>query len=182
MRILEIRRHTMRAKPGVHLSQAGIELARTVGKDLGKFDYVACSDKERSAETAVALGCAVNETVSGLGTISETLAQQSGWPDSIDSIALRVEKNPDLYRFSDEQYRIWKAVLESCKTSQRTLIISHGAIMELGLLAATREMSIGQYGAVFGYCEGFRLAFESDECVGYEPIRLPAQLQLISNQ
>ncbi|MEJ2021434.1 MAG: hypothetical protein P8X43_05170 [Maritimibacter sp.] len=160
MRILEIRRHTMRAKPGVHLSQAGIELAQTVSKDLGRFDYVACSDKERS----------------------ETLVQQSGWPDSIDSMSLRAEKNPDLYRFSDEQYLIWKAVLERCKVSQRTLVISHGAIMELGLLAATREMSIAQYGAVFGYCEGFRLTFERDACIGYEPIRLPTQLQLISNQ
>ena len=40
MRILEVRRHTMRRKPGQHLSQDGIELARMVGDQSGPFDLV----------------------------------------------------------------------------------------------------------------------------------------------
>ena len=33
MRMLEVRRHTMRRKPGQHLSQEGIDLARLVGAE-----------------------------------------------------------------------------------------------------------------------------------------------------
>tara|TARA_B100000315_G_C14265232_1_gene446099 strand:+ start:124 stop:297 length:174 start_codon:yes stop_codon:yes gene_type:complete len=38
MRTLEVRRHTMRRKPGQHLSQDGIELARVVGDQSDSFD------------------------------------------------------------------------------------------------------------------------------------------------
>jgi hypothetical protein len=34
MRTLELRRHTMHAKPGQHLIQAGVTLARRVGKTI----------------------------------------------------------------------------------------------------------------------------------------------------
>ena len=36
MRYLEVRRHTMRTKPGEHLSQAGVDLARRVGEGMDR--------------------------------------------------------------------------------------------------------------------------------------------------
>ncbi len=37
MRIIEHRRHTMRVKPGQHLSQEGVDLARKIGEGVGPF-------------------------------------------------------------------------------------------------------------------------------------------------
>ena len=61
MRTLEVRRHTMRRKPGQRLSQDGIELARLVGDGSGHFDLVVSSDVPRAIETAIAMGYEVNE-------------------------------------------------------------------------------------------------------------------------
>lgn len=61
MRVLEVRRHTMRSKPGKHLSQAGVSLARHVGETMGSFDRVVTSTLARAFETAIAMGFAVDE-------------------------------------------------------------------------------------------------------------------------
>ncbi len=42
----------MRTQPGQHLSQAGVGLARRVGKTMGRFDRVAASTLPRAYETA----------------------------------------------------------------------------------------------------------------------------------
>ena len=42
MRVLEVRRHSMRRKPGEHLSQDGIELARLVGEASEPFGLTEC--------------------------------------------------------------------------------------------------------------------------------------------
>mgnify|MGYP003296308735 CR=1 FL=1 len=39
MKTIEIRRHSIRNKPGAHLSQQGVTLARLVGQNLGNKAY-----------------------------------------------------------------------------------------------------------------------------------------------
>jgi broad specificity phosphatase PhoE len=46
----------MRRKPGAHLSQDGIELARLVGETSGPFSLVVTSPIPRAIETAIAMG------------------------------------------------------------------------------------------------------------------------------
>ncbi|MBZ0278386.1 MAG: hypothetical protein K8I60_19725, partial [Anaerolineae bacterium] len=71
MRYLEMRRHTIRIKPGQHLSQAGVTLARRVGETIGPFDRVITSTIPRAYETAIAMGFAVDEQLDELGTMDE---------------------------------------------------------------------------------------------------------------
>jgi hypothetical protein len=54
MKLIEHRRHSMRHKPGEHLKQAGVDLARRVGTDLGPFDLVITSATARAFQTAIA--------------------------------------------------------------------------------------------------------------------------------
>ena len=56
MRTLEVRRHTHRNAPQPHLSQLGVDLARQVGDEMGKFDRVVTSTVPRAFETALAMG------------------------------------------------------------------------------------------------------------------------------
>jgi len=61
MKILEIRRHSIRSKPGDHLSQQGVALARKIGEGMGPFAFVTTSTLPRAFETAIAMGFAVDE-------------------------------------------------------------------------------------------------------------------------
>jgi hypothetical protein len=47
MRVIEVRRHSL-VRDHVHVSKAGIELARRVGSDLGPFDRVVTSHITRT--------------------------------------------------------------------------------------------------------------------------------------
>ncbi len=60
MRVLEVRRHSL-VKDRVHLSQAGVDLARRVGAGTGPFDRVVTSQITRTLETAIAMGFAVRQ-------------------------------------------------------------------------------------------------------------------------
>ncbi|MDQ2741632.1 MAG: hypothetical protein M3Z66_04960, partial [Chloroflexota bacterium] len=51
----------MRVKPGRHLSQAGVDLARRTGNQMGPFDRVITSTVARAYETAIAMGFAVDQ-------------------------------------------------------------------------------------------------------------------------
>ncbi len=68
MRIIDHRRHTMRVKPGDHLSQPGVDLARRVGGTMGRYEIVITSLVPRAFETAIAMGFAVDEQWSVLFT------------------------------------------------------------------------------------------------------------------
>ena len=68
-RYIEHRRHTMRTKPGQHLSQAGVNLARRVGEGMAAFDKVYTSPVPRAFETAIAMGYAVDHQVELLASM-----------------------------------------------------------------------------------------------------------------
>ena len=85
MRTLEVRRHTMRRKPGQHLSQDGIELARLVGKTSGPFSLVVTSHIPRAIETAIAMGFEVDETNEFLAHIPLDVLTSAQWPSPFSS-------------------------------------------------------------------------------------------------
>ena len=61
MKMLEIRRHSMRKEGGgSQLSQEGVSLARQLGTSLGPFALVVTSVLPRTRETAIAMGFAVD--------------------------------------------------------------------------------------------------------------------------
>src|SRR5205823_9146935 len=79
MRIVEHRRHTMRTKPGDHLSQAGVDLARRVGAGLGRFDRVVTSRVARAFETAIAMGYAVDDQLEEVSSSPVGLSREVDW-------------------------------------------------------------------------------------------------------
>jgi broad specificity phosphatase PhoE len=80
MRYVELRRHTMRTRPGQHLSQAGVSLARRVGEGVGPFDRVVTSTLPRAFETAIAMGFAVDEQIALLaGMGADVTARACAW-------------------------------------------------------------------------------------------------------
>ena len=80
MKTIEIRRHSIRSKPGDHLNQQGVTLARLVGENLGPFDRVITSTLPRAFETAIAMGFAVDEQVELMNTYGSDVENEAPWP------------------------------------------------------------------------------------------------------
>ena len=75
MPVIDHRRHSLRGKPGPHLTQAGVALARRAGDGefgaVPPYDLVVTSTVPRAFETAIALGFAVDEQLEALSTMDD---------------------------------------------------------------------------------------------------------------
>lgn len=180
MATLDVRRHTMRAKPSQHLSQSGIDLARHVGAACQPFDLVVTSEKPRAIETAIAMGFAVNRQITELGRLPDRVFAEFEWPQSLASIAERVKRNKRLSQYAGKQAGLWSSVLDGLSGGQSGLVITHGAIIELGAIGFLPDAEHAEWGAAIGYCEGFRITRRKSGIV-CEVLRVPPQFQSILN-
>lgn len=113
MRYVEVRRHTMRHKPGKHLTQEGVELARRVGNSMGPFVRVITSKSPRAFETAIAMGYAVDERAPELSSMPAKAANQIADANTFDDYAEAIRDHKALARFARSQAEYWRAVAES---------------------------------------------------------------------
>jgi broad specificity phosphatase PhoE len=180
MKILEIRRHTMRTKPGAHLSQTGIDLARLVARDTGPFDRVVTSSVPRAIETAIAMGHAVTQEVESLGQVPAEVFQTMGWPSPIADIAQNLFRSAAAQDYAQDLADQWRDVAQRLPVNGRGLLITHGLIIELGLIASLPKARMESWGEAFGYCEGVRLVYDED-CRDAEILRVPDRYRLVEN-
>ena len=180
MRTLEVRRHTMRRKPGEHLSQKGIELARLVGSESGPFSLVVTSSSPRAVETAIAMGFEVDETLEALQKLPSDVIREVGWPAQFSRVAQAVALGRQSAQGADEQALLWRRIVERVPDSRRALIVTHGCFVELGAVASVPEVDHATWGDPIGYCEGVRLSFEGT-FKDPEILRVPEEYRLIEN-
>jgi broad specificity phosphatase PhoE len=170
----------MRRKPGIHLSQDGVTLARQVGETSGPFDLVVTSPLERAMQTAIAMGWKVNETVELLAHYPDDLIEQIGWPAPFSHLADVVARDSTIADFAAQMANMWHKIASEIPPAGNGLIISHGGIVELGAIASVLGADHKSWGGALGYCEGVRLNYD-DECQSCEILRLPDALQLVEN-
>lgn len=181
MKILDIRRHTMRQKPGQHLSQDGVALARQVGTGLGPYAAVITSHLARAIETAVAMGFTVASTVEDLALHPEALPELTSWPAPLDEIQRRLSRYPDLLAFAGTQAALWKRLLSKIPDGEAGLVVTHGGLLEVGAIALLSELDLPVEGDAFAYCEGLRIRSSGPTIEAVEQIRLPDAQRLVSN-
>lgn len=181
MKFLDIRRHAMRQKPGQHLSQDGIDLAREVGAHLGPYDAVLTSHLARAVETAVAMGFSVSETSEELGLYPQVLPERIAWPSSLDMIGNRLARLHEYQALADRQLAVWKSILPKIREGRAGLVVTHGGLLEIGTIALLNEIDLPVAGAAFAYCEGLRIHVDNQTIKTVEFIRLPEQQRLVSN-
>ncbi|MDE2863202.1 MAG: phosphoglycerate mutase family protein [Chloroflexota bacterium] len=178
MRTLDVRRHAMRRKPGQHLSQSGIELARLVGDRSGPYEWVTTSPLPRAVETAVAMGFEVNETVEDLARMPPRTLD--GWPLPFAAVYELVGAGGQAAEFAARTLGVWREIVGKIPESGKALIVTHGGIVELGAVAAVPGGPQMAWGGPIGYLEGVRLTFEGDMCQ-CRVLRLPEDQRQIKN-
>lgn len=172
MRSIEVRRHTMRVKPGQHLSQDGVNLARRIGNTMEHFERVITSPVPRAYETAIAMGFAVHEQSQVLGVMPVGVEDEIVWDAGFAAFAAVIRASPLTGRFADMQRVYWHSIARSLPENARALLITHGGFIEAGAVACLPDADHAAWGAYCDYCEGVRLAFDGGRFVEAEILRV----------
>jgi broad specificity phosphatase PhoE len=172
MRYIEVRRHTMRHKPGKHLTQEGVELARRVGGAMGPFSRVVSSKSPRAFETAFAMGFAVDDQAQEISVMETKALQQIVDATSFGEYDQALRQHKALAKWAKAQAKFWREIAQSLSDGQSALLVSHGGMIEAGAVAALPDADHQGWGAGLGYCEGVRLSFDGNSFVSAEILRV----------
>jgi broad specificity phosphatase PhoE len=172
MKTIEIRRHTYRTKPGQHLSQQGVTLARRVGKGIGPFARVVTSTVPRAFETAIAMGFAVDEQNELMSTMGPYVDAEAPWPLAPVEYAKAVRKGKAAARYAEQLAEYYFQLVDRLEEGQSALVINHGGIVELGAVACLPDADHTSWGPHFECCEGVRLFWENGKFVKAEILRV----------
>jgi broad specificity phosphatase PhoE len=162
----------MRARPGKHLTRDGVRLAHDVGANLGDFDLVVTSDVPRAIETAIAMGYASDRQVEDLGSLFGA-DDEVDWACGCAAIAEALPGSKPLSRAARKYAELLREVAASLPDDGRALIVSHGGVIELGVVGLLPSHDFSSWNSWCGYCEGVRLTFEGDACTAAHLLRLP---------
>ena len=171
MRILEMRRHTMRSIPGQHLTQAGVDLARRIGNTMGPFERVVTSTLPRAFETAIAMGFAVDEQLDQLSMMDSAVADEINWDAGFAAWTRVIKQGGAAARYAHVQAEMLRDIVRALPEAGRALVISHGGIVEAGAIGCLlpEVPDLDEPGC--SYCEGARLTFDGDKVIDVEILR-----------
>ena len=172
MKSIEIRRHSIRRKPGDHLSQEGVILARVVGETLGPFDLVVTSTLPRAFETAIAMGFAVDEQNELMSTYGNDVERETPWPLSFARYAEAVRNEGAAARYARQLAAFYNELARHLTEERAALVINHGGVLELGVVACFPDGDYAAWGDAADYCEGARLYWEDGKCMNAEVLRV----------
>jgi broad specificity phosphatase PhoE len=172
MKTIEIRRHTYRTKPGQHLSQQGVTLARRVGKGLGPFERVVTSTVPRAFETAIAMGFAVDEQVELMSSFGEDVEIEVPWPQPPARYAEALRTGGAAARYANQLAELYQRLANDLEDGCSALVINHGGVVEMGAVACLPDVDHAAWGPHFECCEGVRLYWEDGKFVRAEILRV----------
>lgn len=172
MKILEIRRHTYRIKPGQHLSQQGVTLARRVGEGIGPFERVITSTFPRAFETAIAMGFAVDEQVELMSYYGDDVEVEVPWPQTSARYGKAIRNGGATARYANQLADFYHRLANDLPDGSAALVINHGGVAEMGAIACLPDEDHAAWGPHFECCEGVRLFWEDGKFVNAEILRV----------
>jgi hypothetical protein len=171
MKTLEIRRHSVRAKPGDHLNQTGVTLARLVGQNIGPFDRVVTSTLPRAFETAIAMGFAVYEQNELMSTTGSSVDREAPWPLSFPIYAEIIKQGGPAAKYAAKLAKYYAGIMDFISEGRSALVINHGGIVEMGVIGCLPDYDFSGWGDYVDYCEGARLYWD-DKFIRAEELRV----------
>ncbi len=172
MKILEIRRHSIRSPLSDHLNQTGVTLARLVGENIGPFDRVVTSTLPRAFETAIAMGFAVDEQNELMNTYGREVEQEAPWPQPFVNYAEIITKKGAASRYAQKLAHYYQSLLDVISESRSALVINHGGVVEMGVVCCLPHVDFSTWGDSVSYCEGARLFWDDGKFVNAEVLRV----------
>jgi broad specificity phosphatase PhoE len=172
MRFLEVRRHSKRNASQPHLSQEGVSMARRVGNSMGHFDRVVTSTLPRAFDTAIAMGFAVDYELDELAPADGLVSTEVDLDASYADVARAVKLGRHAANYAKDMAKLWRELITLAGDGGSILVITHGGVIEMGVVACLLSADAAPWGRAASYCEGARLHFENDTFIGVEILRL----------
>ncbi len=172
MKLIEIRRHSIRATGGDHLNKKGIALARKVGSSIGPFNFVATSALTRAFETAIAMGFSIDEQNDLMNTYGGAVEREAPWPLPYFQYAEIVRQGGAAAKYAHQLMDYYIGILERVPSGGSALVVNHGGVVELGVVACLPATDFQPWGDAVDYCEGARLFWDDGRFVSGEVLRV----------
>lgn len=173
MKILEVRRHSIRSAGSDHLNQKGVVLARKIGQGIGPFEFTATSTLPRAFETAIAMGFAVTEQKELLNTYGGKVEREAPWPMPFHHYSIIVKQDGAAARYAYQLMDYYITIIERLSEGGSGLVINHGGVVELGVGACLPDTDFSTWGDAVHYCEGTRLFWDDGRFTHGEVLRVP---------
>lgn len=160
---IELRRHAMRAPSGVHLVQAGVDLARRVGATIGEIAHVVTSPVPRAFETAIAMGYAVDEVSDHLALLPEKVNAKVAWDEGFAEWVRAATASRVVETYLSRQRAWFTTIAEALPDGTQALMISHGGVVEASVIACLAhgaEAIVAEWGDAIRYTEGVRITYD----------------------
>ncbi|MDQ2690808.1 MAG: hypothetical protein M3Y68_02125, partial [Chloroflexota bacterium] len=146
--------------------------ARRIGQNLGPFERVVTSTLPRAFETAIAMGFAVDEQVELMSTYGEFVENEVPWPQPFAVYAGAVKRDRAAGRYANQLAEYYAGLAASLTEGGAALVINHGGVLELGVVACLPGAEFGSWGGPVSYCEGARLFWQDGTFVSGEILRV----------
>lgn len=170
MRTIEIRRHCFTKKgegrgKDSQLLAEGVRQVRRIGEQIGPFDLVLSSQIPRTLKTAIVMGFAVDEQLEVLGDIPAEVwdelghQERSTWAEPFVEFARIIAQNGATAQLGQRQRAAWIQALEQVPPDGSVLIISHGRVIESGLVTCFPDADFATWGAPFQHGEGIQMSY-----------------------
>ncbi|MHA1200486.1 MAG: histidine phosphatase family protein [Candidatus Heimdallarchaeaceae archaeon] len=130
MKIIELRRHSIRDSPFPHLNQRGVEKARRVGDTFGDFKHVISSNAPRSLETAVAMGYAVDKVMEEISMTPEEIEKEVTWGMDFDQYSEVVKQGSKTAEYASQMALFIKDIANMLAENESALLVSHGRVYQ----------------------------------------------------
>jgi len=78
---------------------------------------------------------------------------------------------------ADHQLRLWRSVVERLPQGGNGLVVTHGGLIEPGLVMASPKADHATWGPAIGHCEGARLSFLGSRVVQVDLLRLDGTIE-----
>jgi hypothetical protein len=147
----------------------------------GPFDLVLTSLVPRTLETAIAMGFAVDDQWDILGDIPADVLEEIGhherwsWAEPFAHFAQLVAGRGPTGRLGSRLEEAWLQALEFIPAGGRVLLISHGRIIEVGLVTCVPDGDFAAWGVPFHHCEGVRMTLDHGRFTNIQLLRLPKE-------
>jgi broad specificity phosphatase PhoE len=168
MRVVDHFRHSIRSSPGKHLTREGVALARRVGDRLGDYDLVVTSKQPRAIETAIAMGYASDRQIEDLFVTDEKIE----WGAGFAAFAETMVGSRRVAKAARKQAEIIRSIAAELPQDGKALVVSHGGVIELGVVGLLSDFDYSSWGSACERCEGVRIRFDGETCLGAEVLRI----------
>jgi broad specificity phosphatase PhoE len=139
---------------------------------MGSFDTVITSPLPRAAETAIAMGYGIDREIHDLAVVGKDAGEELDWPMGFGEFVERMRPGTAMARRGAELAGLLQSIADELGDDGSALLLSHGAVIEMAVVAATPDVDHASWGDHCGHCEGVRISYHDGRATTAEILRV----------